>query len=161
MSRTSMAITALILGVVLFLGVNTLAGSLFRGARLDLTEDKQHTLSAGTLGTLAHLTEPIRLKFYFSARIAAGSLPQISAYGSHVRDLLTEYKAHAGSKLIVEVIDPDPYSQEEDDAAQAGLRGVPVQGGETSLFRPDRHQSAGWPRGHSLSDARPSELRRI
>lgn len=133
MSRRAVAIAALFLGAILFLAVNTLAGSVFRGARLDLTEDKEHTLSAGTLSTLAKLDEPIRLKLYYSARVAE-SLPQISAYGSHVRDLLAEYKAHAGSKLIVEVIDPDPYSQEEDDAAQAGLHGLPVQDGETLYF---------------------------
>ncbi len=132
-SRLSLALLTLVLAVIFFLAVNVMAGSSLRLARLDLTEDHLHTLSPGTINTLSKLKEPVKLRLYYSARVAT-ALPRFRTFGQHVQNLLAEYKVLAGSKLIVEIVDPEPFSATEDEAAQLGLRGVPTESGETFYF---------------------------
>ena len=43
-----------------------IAGSLFKGFRFDLTENRLFTLSEGTGRILESLEEPVTLYFYFS-----------------------------------------------------------------------------------------------
>ena len=133
LSRSSLAIMTFGLAAVVFLAVNVFAGSVLRTARVDLTQDRIHTLSQGTINTLAKLDEPIKLRLYYSAKVAAG-LPRFRTFGQHVQDLLAEYKGRAGSKLVVEIVDPEPFSALEDEAAQIGLRGMPTESGETFYF---------------------------
>lgn len=133
LSRPLIAIAALGLALILFLAVNVLAGAVLRTLRVDLTEDRVHTLSQGTISALSKIDEPIRLRLYFSAK-AATRLAQIRVYGQHVKDLLEEYRARSGGKLQVEIIDPEPFSPAEDEAAQMGVRAVPIEGGETFYF---------------------------
>jgi ABC-type uncharacterized transport system involved in gliding motility auxiliary subunit len=51
-----------------------------------------------------------------------------------VREVLEEYARAAGDGLILDVIDPVPFSEAEDEAVQAGLTGVPVGEGQTFYF---------------------------
>jgi ABC-type uncharacterized transport system involved in gliding motility auxiliary subunit len=132
-SRPLLSVLALGLAGIVFIAVNVFVGEGFRNARIDLTQDRAHTLSQGTLNTLAKIKEPIKLRLYFSDHIAV-NVPRLLAYGQHVKDILAEYKARAGANLIIEIIQPQPFSAEEDSAAQAGLKGVPSEGGETFYF---------------------------
>jgi ABC-type uncharacterized transport system involved in gliding motility auxiliary subunit len=132
-SRPMLSVLALGLAGVVFIAVNVFVGEGFRNARIDLTQDRAHTISQGTLNTLAKIKDPIKLRLYFSDHIAV-NVPRLLAYGQHVKDILAEYKARAGANLIIEIIQPQPFSAEEDSAAQAGLKGVPSEGGETFYF---------------------------
>ncbi len=127
--RRLAAVTSIVLGAVVFVGVNTAANVAFRSARADLTENGLYTLSQGTRNILAKLNEPITLRFYFSNEVAA-SFPTVRAYAERVRDLLAEYRSLAGGNLIVEEIDPQPYTEAEDNAVSLGLQGAPTQAGE-------------------------------
>ncbi len=119
-SPSGYAVAAIALGLVLFLAVNVFASIAFRAARLDLTEQKLFTLSAGTLETLSQLEEPITLRFYFSEGLVAES-PLLQTYGARVRSLLGEYVAHANGNLLLEMIEPEPFTAAEDEAVAAGL----------------------------------------
>ncbi len=56
-------------------------------------------------------------------------------YARRVRELLEEFANHGGGRLNIQFIDPQPFSEEEDEAAGYGLQGVPVgTGGETLYF---------------------------
>ena len=131
-SPTGYAVAAIAMGVILFLAVNVFASVAFRAARLDLTEQKLYTLSSGTLQTLSELEEPITLRFYFSEGLIAESA-LLQTYGARVRSLLGEYVAHAGGNLILEVIDPEPFTEAEDDAVASGL-GRAQLGGDQVFF---------------------------
>jgi len=131
-SPTGYAVAAIALGVILFLAVNVFASVAFRAARLDLTEQKLYTLSAGTLQTLSELEEPITLRFYFSEGLIAES-QLLQTYGARVRSLLGEYVAHAGGNLILEIIDPEPFTEAEDEAVASGL-GRAQLGGDQVFF---------------------------
>ncbi|MBT8132286.1 MAG: Gldg family protein, partial [Gammaproteobacteria bacterium] len=52
-------------------------------------------------------------------------------YAARVRETLQEFSQHAGGKLRLKVIDPLPFSEEEDQAAQFGLQAVPTPGGDS------------------------------
>lgn len=128
-NRRLAAILAIVLGAVIFVGVNTATNLWFRSARIDLTENGLYTLSDGTRNILRSLNEPVTLRFYYSAETAA-DFPTVRAYAERVRDLLAEYKSIAGDKLIVQEIDPVRYTEAEDQAVSLGLQGAPTQTGE-------------------------------
>lgn len=117
--------TALVVLAALFLGVIAASTFLFRGARLDLTENKLYTIAPGTKNMLAKLDEPINLYFFFSQE-PSRELPALRAYAQRVRELLEEMEQRADGKLRLSVIDPQPFSEEEDRAAAFGLPAVPV-----------------------------------
>lgn len=124
---------ALALLVALFLAVQVIAGGLLRGVRVDLTENRLYTLSEGTKQVLANLDQDIRFTFYFSDEAATG-YPQLKAYARRVEDLLKQYRALSNGRLNLEVIDPEPFSETEDEAVAAGLSGARTAGGETIYF---------------------------
>ncbi len=133
MTRKPLGLAALAVAAALFFAVNIAAAWGLRGWRVDFTADRLHTLSRGTLDTLAALKEPVSLKFFFSAKLA-DQIPQFKAYGARVRELLETYAARSGGKVAVEVIDPIPFSEAEDGAVQAGVQGVPIDSSSGRQF---------------------------
>ena len=125
MTSRMMTTTGVVLALVLLFAVNILASRLLGPARIDLTENRLFTLSEGTRGILTSLDEPVTLRFYLSRR-ELERVPGIGGYADRVRALLDEYRRLAGGKLTLHVIDPEPYSEEEDRAVGYGLRGVPL-----------------------------------
>ncbi len=128
-NRRLHAVLALALAAVCFVGVNMAANAWVRSARVDLTEARLFTLSDGTKTILSRLREPITLRLYYSSETAK-DFPVIQAYAARVRDLLAEYQAIAGDKLIVEEIDPRPFTAEEDEARAYGLSREATREGE-------------------------------
>ena len=108
---------------LLFIALTVLFNYALRGWRLDLTQNRLYTTAPGTDRVLAGIREPINLYFFFSER-AAGQLPQLKTYGVRVREFLEELAGRSNGKLRVHVIDPQPFSEEEDRAAELGVRGV-------------------------------------
>lgn len=123
-----------VLAVALFLAVNVLSQTMFRTARVDLTEGGLYTLSDGTGAMLSGLEEPLTVRFFFSESLAA-DLPGFRQYAQRVRELLETYAARAGGAITLHVIDPEPFSPAEDEAVAFGLRGVPLtEQGERFYF---------------------------
>lgn len=125
MQTKSQTLTSIAIAVVLFMGVNIITNETLTSSRLDVTENRLYTLSDGTRGVLSKIDEPITLRFYFSARQFAG-VPQYLNYGKRVRDLLEEYVAEADGKLKLEVIEPEPFSEAEDQAVGYGIEQLPL-----------------------------------
>ena len=125
---------ALAVLAVLFLAVILISNALFRGARLDLTQSHLYTLSQGTKNILVNIEEPIHLYLFFSDK-ATQDLPQLRTYATRVREMTQEMAARSGGKLKLDVIDPQPFSEDEDRATSYGLQAVPSgQGGENIFF---------------------------
>jgi ABC-type uncharacterized transport system involved in gliding motility auxiliary subunit len=119
---------------VLFLGVVMLSNLGLRGMRLDLTQNKLYTLSPGTQQVLGELKEPINLYLYFSRDAAAKEAPLVMPYAARVREFLEEITARAGGKIHLQVIDPQPFSEEEDRAAEFGLQPMQTGSGDSLYF---------------------------
>ncbi|MDX1519225.1 MAG: Gldg family protein, partial [Gammaproteobacteria bacterium] len=125
---------SLVLATCLFVASIVLVNTTVTRLRLDLTENRLFTLSEGTINILNSLDEPVTLEFYFSREELTG-IPSLLNYGIRVRDLLEEYATRADGKLILDIIDPEPFSEEEDLAVAYGLRGVPVNAaGDRAYF---------------------------
>ena len=132
--RRNSALIALLSAALLFVAVNIIAGEYLASARLDLTQQGLYTLSSGSRATLAHIDEPITLRFYYSPRLGQ-EIPSYGVYADRVREMLKEYEALAKGKIVLEMLDPAPFSPTEDRAVAFGLQGVPLdQGGEQVYF---------------------------
>jgi ABC-type uncharacterized transport system involved in gliding motility auxiliary subunit len=119
---------------LLLIGLTVVFNYALRGWRLDLTENRLYTTAPGTDRILGNIKEPINLYFFFSEKTAAQLLPQLKTYGVRVRELLEELVARSNGKLRLHVIDPQPFSEEEDRAAELGVRGAPVGAANTQLY---------------------------
>jgi ABC-type uncharacterized transport system involved in gliding motility auxiliary subunit len=132
--RGSGALTLVVLAV-LFIGLIMLSNYGLRGLRADLTENRLYTLSPGTRHIIEGLQEPINLYFYFSREAAGERAADIKTYGDRVREVLEEMAARSRGKIRLETIDPEPFSEDEDRAAEFGLRAIPTgTAGESFYF---------------------------
>jgi ABC-type uncharacterized transport system involved in gliding motility auxiliary subunit len=119
--------TGLVVLALLFLALTILANALFRGYRLDLTENKLYTLADGTQNILRSIDEPLNLYFFYSRR-ASEEIPQLRTYAQRVRELLQEFEEQSGGGIRLTEVDPLPFSEEEDRATAFGLQGVTLGG---------------------------------
>lgn len=131
--RRLYAIAAIVLAAVIFVALNIAADSLLTTERLDLTQTGVYTLAAGTKHIISNLKEPITLKFFYSKTVGS-AYPQIDAYAKRVRDLLEEYAERSNGKIILQEVNPEPYSSEEDEATANGLSGAPTESGDNLYF---------------------------
>ncbi len=109
--------------IAIFIIAVSLSNLLFRGIRLDLTENQLYTLSDGTTRILENISEPINLYFFFSDRGTA-DIPVLRTYSIRVREMLQEFVQHSDGKLRLSIIDPLPFSEDEDRATEFGLQGI-------------------------------------
>ena len=124
MDKKLISTSGLVVAAVLFVAINVVAGNTLRSVRWDMTEDKLYTLSDGTRNILADLEDPITLRFYFSKSLVE-DIPQLQMYAQRIEEMLEEYAA-TSSQIRVEVIEPEAFSEAEDDAVGYGLRGAPI-----------------------------------
>jgi ABC-type uncharacterized transport system involved in gliding motility auxiliary subunit len=127
MKRSTLGGGALLALALLFAGITMFASFALRSWRIDLTQNHLYTTAPGTDHILKGLTEPINLYFFYSA--ATGSqYPQVASYANRVRDLLSEFSGRANGKIHLHFIDPQPFSADEDRAAELGVHSVNVGG---------------------------------
>lgn len=111
------------LGVLIFLAILIAANALLSQARLrkDLTHERLYTLSGGTQKLLGDLRHDVTLKFYYSKSVR-GLPATLKQYADRILDLLREYEADSGGKIHIEVLDPQPDSDEEEWAQRYGVQ---------------------------------------
>jgi len=120
--------------ILLFLSINTLSNQIFSSSRLDLTENNLYTLNQGTLKVLTSIEEPITLKLFFSDKLSRNIAP-MREYGQRVKELIEEYANKSEGMIILERIDPEPFTDNEDLAILYGLQGMQIsQAGEKFYF---------------------------
>jgi len=131
MKRSTLGGGTLLALALLFAGITMLGGYLLRSWRIDLTQNHLYTTAPGTERILKGLSEPINLYFFYSA--ATGSqYPQVASYANRVRDLLREFAGRANGKINLHFVDPQPFSADEDRAAELGVHSVNVGGNAAS-----------------------------
>lgn len=123
--RQKLAVIGIALAVICFVALNTFGSLTLRGMRLDLTENRQFTLSNGTEQLLAGVEEPITLRLYVSSAVREAN-PFLATYADRVHDMLKTYADASDGKITVEYVDPEPFSPEEDRAVGFGLDPIPL-----------------------------------
>ena len=127
------AIVAIVLAAVALVAFNLFASQTLRPYRADFTEEKLYTISKATREVLGRLDEPVTLRLYFSRSLAARA-PLYAEYGARVQALLRHYASLSHGKLKLEVIDPEPFSADEDRAMAAGIQAIPLEDGQSAWF---------------------------
>jgi len=137
MGRTVRTIAAVILiGIITFCAI-IISGNLGKGLRIDITDQKLYTLSKGTRAILGKLNQPLKLRLYYTKTAARKAPDQIRYFNNYfyfVQALLEEYAGAAKDMVKLEVIDPRPYSNEEEEALRYGLRRFPMPDEEIFFF---------------------------
>jgi ABC-2 type transport system permease protein len=109
------ALNAIVLNVWLF---------PLSGARLDLTAQREYSLSPTTRDLLSNLQEPLLIRGYFSEK----THPLLAPLAPRLRDLLREYEITSNGKAVVEIVDPLQDPEKEQEANQSyGIQPSPLQ----------------------------------
>lgn len=120
--RRGLVITSILL-IANLLVINVWSFPL-SGMRVDLTEDREYTLSQTTKSLLQNLQEPLLIRGYFSEK----THPLLAPLVPGIRDMLKEYQVASGGKLQLEIIDPAKEPEKEAEANQVyGIQPTPFQ----------------------------------
>ncbi len=87
--------------------------------KIDLTQDKLFTLSAGTRQTLKHLDDIVTVSFYVSRQLP----PQMQLVARDVGDTLKDYE-RLSNNLKVKIVHPEESLENENEARKAGINEV-------------------------------------
>jgi ABC-type uncharacterized transport system involved in gliding motility auxiliary subunit len=133
-TRRTLAWGSVALAAIMLLAINLIASSALREARFDLTKERLFTISEGTRKALRAIDEPIDVHVYFSRKLGEVA-PAYAKSFERVRTMLEQYREIARGKLRVTYYDPEPFTDTEDRATAAGLKGVRLgQEGELGYF---------------------------
>lgn len=121
------------LAATLFVSVNVFASRALDGVRADMTDSQVWTLSEGTETYLGSLEEPLHLRLFLSEGLTEAA-PQLAAYADRVRGMLQTYADLAPGTITLEVIDPQPFSDEEDRAVGFGINRIALPGAGEPMF---------------------------
>ncbi len=129
----SVTIVGLIVLAILFLVINMVSNNLFTSSRIDLTENELYTLTDGTRNIVNDIDEPVTVYLFYSDKASEG-VPQLRIYATRVKELLKEYEQLSNGNVALNIVDPVPFSEEEDQAASFGLQAIPVGTGDNIYF---------------------------
>ncbi len=137
MNRTIRAIlgAALIL-VIIFSGIS-ICQNIGSRIKVDITDQRIYSLSEGTRAILGKLNQPIKAKLYYTETAAMKAPDQIRYFNNYyefVKALLWEYVAVSKGMVQLEVIDPRPFSVDEEQAMRYGLQRFPITQDENFFF---------------------------
>jgi len=114
----------IVFGVILFIGLN-LIGSSMPTLKLDMTAERLYTLSKGTKTLVRSIEEPVTLRFFYSREQTAG-MRNLQSYAARIENTLRQYQALAPRYIDIDMIDPKPFSEEEDMAVDNLIKAVPL-----------------------------------
>ena len=127
-------IGAILLILAGLIALNAAAAFGLIGWRVDFTKEGLYNFSTGTRAILKTLDEPVRLDFYVS-RESIADIPELRAHAQRVEEYLEELVDLSAGSLEIRVINPQPFSESEDDARAAGLVETPVNNsGATAIL---------------------------
>ena len=101
--------------------------------RFDLTEERLYTISEGSRKILDSLKDSVRINFYYS-RSNSELPPNFKIYAQRVQELLEEYETLSNGKVVLEVLDPKPDTEEEEWAQKFGIKPITLPSGNTVYF---------------------------
>lgn len=127
-SPTLLATSGIIAVILIVIFSNWIIQSTSIGSRnIDLTEDKRHTLTDGTIAILTELDAPIVIRYYVTRK--SELMPRrLKNYIRKVDALLQQYQQLSGGNLKIEHLDPQPDTDEEDSANLDGIQGQHING---------------------------------
>ena len=129
--NTSQKFIAGFLLIVILVLANMFAG-LFSW-KLDFTDGKLFTLSEGSQLLVEKLEERVDFDFYFS-RSVDGLPISFKNYGTRVEEMLRQFEAASNGMIRLNIINPEPDTEEEEAATRAGITANPMSNGQSLYF---------------------------
>lgn len=133
MTRLPITLAGLVVGLVLLFAANVLGRSTLGGLRWDLTDEGLYSLSEGARNIVRKLDEPVHLDLY----VTDDDSPAATAfrtYATRVKELLREFELAADGNIDLQIIDPESFSEAEDEAYAAGIAPVTIQRGSDPFY---------------------------
>ena len=137
MNRTIRAIIGTGFVLVIIFSAISICQNIAKPLKLDITDQKLYTLSDGTKAILAKLNQPIRARLYYAKTAALKGPDQIRFFNNYyefVKALLEEYVAASNGMVELEIVDPRPFTDDEERALKYGLRRFPITEEESFFF---------------------------
>ena len=119
-SKNKLLKITILLSVICFFGINIISSNILKSFRFDMTSNNLFSLTEGTKNLISNLKEPIHLRLFMSSSIVELA-PQLSNYANRVESILNAYENISNGKITLEIIDPKPFSDEEDRAVGMGV----------------------------------------
>lgn len=125
---SSHSIIILIIILAILIVLNLISANHF--GRIDLTQNKQYSLSEATKQTLGELEDPLFIKVYFSEKLP----PDLEIVRTYLSDILSEYQAYSNN-LKIEFIDPAKDEKTKKQMQKLGIPQVQMQVLEKDEFK--------------------------
>jgi ABC-type uncharacterized transport system involved in gliding motility auxiliary subunit len=100
---------------------------------IDLTQGGMFTVSKGSKEILSGMEEPVTLQFFYSNSVSNG-IPILKSYAARIRGLLEDYEKYSNGHIKLKIIDPKPFSNEEDLAVSYGIKGLAIDQMGTNAY---------------------------
>ena len=137
MNRTMRAILGACFVLVIVFSAISIFQNIGKPLKLDITDQRLYTLSDGTKSILSKLNQPIKAKLYYAKTASLKGPDQIRFFNNYyefVKALMEEYVAASKGMVDLELIDPRPFSDDEEQALKYGLRRFPITEEENFFF---------------------------
>src|SRR5210317_598286 len=116
-----------------FLSFNFIINKINFNIGVDFTSTKTFTLSKGTKNVLVNIQEPLQIEFIYSRELSK-NIPIIQNYANQIEGLLSRYVDLAKGKINLEILDPEPYSDQEDYVERFGMQGLPIDQEGSNIY---------------------------
>ena len=116
MIRTAKISTTIVIVVLIVVVINILSESY--NFRIDLTEDREYTLSRATRNILKSLDVPVTVTAYFSENLP----PNIGNISGNLKDMLIEYGNRSDGMVVYKFVNPGKDEETEKEAVQNGIQ---------------------------------------
>ena len=109
------SVTVVLLVALILLVANFVASRVL--ARVDLTKDKEFTISKSTREILRDLDDVVTINVYFSKKLP----PNLATLKRNIEDVLRGYQAYSHGKVRVAYIDPSDSPEDEQKMRFLGI----------------------------------------
>ncbi len=116
-----------------FAGLNLLANNILRGVKIDFTQERLFTFTPSTEKILQNLPGNVTARIYYSPILGERN-PEFRLFFDRLRLMLKQYAELSGGRLHVRISIPEPLSNTEDRALNAGLQPLPVIDTSTNAY---------------------------
>lgn len=131
--RRSDLLLAIIGLLIIFVSLNIIVQLAMNRTMLDMTDDARYSLSAYSKEQAKQINNPLYITVYYSQALREEN-PKVARYAEFVLRFLQQYKSVNPDKIFITVKNPEPYSETEKEAKQAGLMPFPSADGQTSVY---------------------------
>ncbi|MBF0208755.1 MAG: Gldg family protein, partial [Oligoflexia bacterium] len=105
--------------------------------RIDFTDGNFYTLSNGTKSILKKMTTPVTLRLFYSKTAAnkgSEGIREFNNYYAYVKELIEEYVSYSKNNIKLEIVDPRPDTEDEENAVSNGLKRFQLTDTESYIF---------------------------